>query len=147
VGAYIGDRRHHVHPQSPAAWSPTATARPSPAEPPPSSRTSGQERALLSGEGLGDLGSRHREERGPAAARAKEGLRGSSSALRPVGCVGGGIGAGQLGERGAWGGGIAGHRLTPPDFAGHGDARRCSGGCARCTATVAAGAGRRAVAG
>jgi hypothetical protein len=42
---------------------------------------------------------------------------------------------------------MAGHRLTPLDFAGHGDARRCSGGRARCAAAVAVGAGRRAVAG
>jgi hypothetical protein len=41
---------------------------------------------------------------------------------------------------------MAGHRLTPLDFAGHGDARRCSGGRARCAAAVAVGAGRRAVA-
>jgi hypothetical protein len=90
---------------------------------------------------------RRGRERGPAAARAEEGLRGSSSAMWPVGCVGGGIGAGQLGDRGAWGGGMAGLRLTPPDFAGHRDARWCSGGRARCAAAVAARAGRRAVAG
>lgn len=42
---------------------------------------------------------------------------------------------------------MAGLRLTPPDFAGHRDARWCSGGRARCAAAVAARAGRRAVAG
>jgi hypothetical protein len=66
-GAEDGDHVVRVplaSPQSPAAWSPTATARPSPAEPPPSSRTSGQERARLSPREISAVGTERRMRRG-----------------------------------------------------------------------------------